>query len=115
MHRTSAVNIRQDMALKGWQSEDRLTTFGFGQDIDGSPNWGYSIWFERWDWHGVPCEKVSFVVEVNDMTEIQRAVKKCADMALKAWADNPVSPPNEYDQKEKYKERFKGIQRRTKK
>jgi hypothetical protein len=95
----SATTIRQDMAFKGWQSEDRLTSFGFGQDEMGNPEWGYSIWFYRWDWHGRKCEKVSFCSETDDISEIQSSVKKAAKKALEAWNTNPNFPPNQQDLK----------------
>ena len=42
------IALRKQMAAEGWLSKDDLTTFGWKEGF------GYSVWFERWDWHGKP-------------------------------------------------------------
>jgi len=88
------VKIRLVMTKLGWISEDRLTYMGWGNDIDtGRPRYGYSIWFQRWVWHGQPCDKVCYHAHTHDLTKIPETVQKAARIARKAWREFPDVPP----------------------
>jgi len=77
------------MADKGWNSEDRITYLGWG---DKGP--GYSIWFERWNWHNKErCDKQCFHAHTPDLDKIPETVQKAADLALQAWEEYPNCPP----------------------
>jgi hypothetical protein len=82
-----ALQVRQYMSSLGWASDDRLTTLGWGRDDQGNPVFGYSIWFERWNWHGVRCDKRvcgSFVRSACP-DQIDQAVRFAAETALRMW------------------------------
>ena len=86
-----AMQIRLHMANLGWHSNDRLSDLGWGGKI------GYSIWFERWDWHGhkgVPG--VSIHEHTNDLSRIDIEVKKAAQKALETWYKFPTCIPHRY-------------------
>jgi hypothetical protein len=71
--------IRLEMQRKGWISRDEI------EITWGSKHYGYSIWFERWDWHGVPCDKRTFQAHTGNLDKISETVKRAADLAQKAW------------------------------
>lgn len=61
---------------------------------------GYSIWFERYDWHGrhtiaLTGSRVSFHYYADNLDEdnINFIVKTCVLQALKAYDDFPDSIP----------------------
>ncbi len=77
----SAYQIRIEMAELGWNSEDRITDMGWGDKH------GYSIWFERWDWHGKRTDRVCFHEHRAELSKIEDAVKVAAKRALRAWSE----------------------------
>lgn len=85
----TSMQIRLRMAALGWISEDRITWMGWG--LDGT--YGYSIWFERWDWHGKVMDRISFGGSTKDFSEIDAVTKRAADLALRAWREFPNSVP----------------------
>lgn len=87
-----AMDIRNFMADKGWHSNDRLSNMGWGDTV------GYSIWFYRWDWHGIKTavvtgDKVSFHDGTNDLSNLDSTVRMAAKRALQAYALFPDSIP----------------------
>lgn len=78
----SANNIRLAMATKGWRSHDQITDMGWGD------KYGYSIWFERWDWHGVKTgNKACYHAHTDDLSKIDETVRKAAEIAMRAWRE----------------------------
>lgn len=82
----TSIDIRLLMKDKGWESRDMLSTNGW---ING---YGYSIWFERYDWHernafGLTGHQVCFHRHTNNLSEIDNITKICAEQALKAYED----------------------------
>jgi hypothetical protein len=85
-----AMQIRLEMTELGWYSEDRLTEMGWGDKF------GYSIWFSRWDWHGMQAiDKATYHAHTSDLDAIDEVVKKAATLAKKAWAEFPDEPPDQ--------------------
>ena len=72
--------LRVEMANEGWHSKDRLSTMGWGERV------GYSVWFERWDWHGRRIGGVVFHAHTPDLAQMLRAAQYAAALARKAWA-----------------------------
>lgn len=87
----SSLQIRKEMTKEGWASEDRLTDMGWGN----KGKFGYSIWFERWNWHGKLTTKVCFHNSTDDLDRIDECVEEAAAMARKAWRDFPDSVPRQ--------------------
>ena len=85
----NAVEIRMQMKEEGWDSEDCLTSKGWGKAQKG-----YSIWFDRYDWHGwVAANGVCFRGSTSNLNEINELVAKVAEAARKAWNDFPDTLP----------------------
>ena len=74
--------LRQEMAAEGWHSHDRLTEHGWGKG-----NLGYSVWFERWNWHGRHCDSLCFHAHTDDLSRIGEAVQHAANLARRAWVE----------------------------
>lgn len=72
--------LRVEMANEGWHSQDRLSKMGWGGRV------GYSVWFERWDWHGRRIGGVVFHAHTPDLAQMLRAAQHAAALARKAWA-----------------------------
>lgn len=72
----AAMFLRSAMSRKGWESDDRITWMGWG-DEDQHP-WGYSIWFKRWINH------VEFTLHssIHDPDQAALAIARCALLAL---------------------------------
>lgn len=88
----SAIQIRLKMKKLGWDSHDRINKGGW---INGH---AYSIWFERYDWHGrrtilLTGRSVIFSNHTNDYGEIDEATRLCAEKALKAYDEFTDSIP----------------------
>jgi len=83
----SAAQVRAYMARLGWHSDDRISPLGWGCDEFGKPVFGYSIWFTRWDWHGVHCDKRTFgdMVQSVEPERIDEVVRQAAETALRTW------------------------------
>jgi hypothetical protein len=79
------------MSQKGWRSKDQVSNLGWG---DGD-KYGYSIWFERWDWHGKNGADVCFHAHTGDLSKIHDVVEKAALMALKAWEEYQDCVPSQ--------------------
>ncbi|QDX90940.1 hypothetical protein EEL30_00185 (plasmid) [Brevibacillus laterosporus] len=78
----SVMQIRLALTEKGWGSEDRITKWV------GTDGYGYSIWFQRWNWHGVRFgNKICIHGHTDDLTNLDCLVYKTAAKALKAWED----------------------------
>lgn len=82
----NSIEIRKIMTSYGWSSNDKFTQIGWGDKF------GYSIWFERHDWHGkntysLTGNKVCFHRHINDLSEIDNITRECAIQALKAYED----------------------------
>lgn len=87
---TDPITIRLLMKDAGWKSKDVLTDIGWGGE------YGYSIWFERWDWHGVQIfNKVCFHNHSSKLDNITETVRVAAKLALNAWIEYPDSVPNQ--------------------
>jgi hypothetical protein len=89
-----AMQTRQQMAEKGWSSEDRLTSQGWGDKI------GFSIWFSRYDWHGkrtLPLvgSKACYHAHTGDLAKIDEAVSRAAARANDAWEQFKDVPPEQ--------------------
>lgn len=74
--------LRAAMQAEGWNSHDRLTDMGWGKG-----KVGYSIWFERWDWHGRHVDRVTFHAHTDDLSRIGAVVQHAANLARRAWAE----------------------------
>lgn len=85
----SAMEARLILKDKGWDSQDRLSKTGW---ING---YGYSIWFERWDWHGVRVGKVCIHAHTNNLSQIDKITYETAIKCLKAWEDFAESVPHQ--------------------
>lgn len=86
----SEIKIRLLMTELGWNSNDNLTDLGWGG------GYGYSIWFERMDWHSVKIfSTVSFHKHSNDLDNIIQTTKDAALLALKAWNEYQDSVPTQ--------------------
>lgn len=85
----SAMEVRLIMKDNGWDSEDRLSKTGWENGF------GYSIWFERWDWHGIQIGKVCIHAHTNDLKQIDKIIYDTAVKALKAWEDFTDSVPHQ--------------------
>lgn len=72
--------LRVEMANEGWHSQDRLSEMGWGGRV------GYSVWFERYDWHGRRIGGVVFHAHTPDLAQMRRAALHAAALARKAWA-----------------------------
>lgn len=86
--------IRIELAALGWNTEDKLSNFGWGT----GDRRGYSVWVSRWNWHGVRLgSSVSFHQSVSpeNLTpeNIDAAWTRCRNIALAAWDDYPHSLP----------------------
>ena len=88
----NAAEIRLEMARLGWDSDDRVDHMGWGLSEDKQPQYGYVIWFTRWNWHGRRIDKVSFHSSVApgpsgvpDTIDMLRAVLTAATRACAAW------------------------------
>lgn len=67
------------MSELGWQSNDRLA------DVGWEGGYGYSIWFERWEWHGVRVGKVCIHSHTDDLKDIDELVYRTAKKACDAY------------------------------
>jgi hypothetical protein len=76
----TAIEVRVKMAAMGWQSKDSIGAHGWSNN-----KYGYSIWFERWDWHGARRDKITFVRTTPDLDKIDEETLRCAEVALLAW------------------------------
>lgn len=85
----SAMEIRLIMKNNGWNSEDRLTKVGWANGF------GYSIWFERWDWHNVKVNKVCIHSHTGNLNEIDKITYETAVRCLIAWNDFIDSVPQQ--------------------
>lgn len=85
------VRLRLEMWAEGWESDDKLTTQGWGSGL------GYSIWFTRWDWHGkkLPAFRASYHAHGLVSDGIMPVAEKAAALAREAWAKFPDEPPNQ--------------------
>ncbi len=85
----SANNIRLAMSATGWRSHDQITDQGWGDKV------GYSIWFERWDWHGKKTgNKACYHAHTDDLSKIDETTQKAAEIARRAWAEFPEKAPS---------------------
>jgi hypothetical protein len=85
----NCMEIRMIMKGKGWDSNDSITQTGWKN------GYGYSIWFERWDWHGISIGEVCLHSHTNNLSEIDNLVYKLAIKSLKAWDDFQDSVPHQ--------------------
>lgn len=74
--------LRAAMQAEGWNSHDRLTDMGWGKG-----NAGYSVWFERWNWHGRHVDSIVFHAHTNDLSRIAEATAHAASLARRAWVE----------------------------
>lgn len=81
--------LRIAMIGRGWNSYDKLSTMGWGGGF------GYSIWFERWDWHGKRGIKIVFHNSTQDMDKTDDIIRKAAKMALDAWEEHKETVPTQ--------------------
>jgi hypothetical protein len=89
------LSIRLAMTAEGWMSEDRITDMGWGHGVIG-----YSIWFERWDWHGnramaLTGNKACFHAHCGSIepAAMLDTTRKAAALARRAWVEFPDAPP----------------------
>lgn len=86
----SCVEVRINMAINNWKSEDNLTNIGWGN------KYGYSISFIRWDWHGVSIgEPIKFTKYLSDTSEINEGTKDLALMVLELWEEHKNTIPKQ--------------------
>jgi len=85
------VRLRLAMWAEGWTSEDQLTTNGWGSGL------GYSIWFNRWDWHGKRLTAFRATYHAHGLARdgILSVAEKAAALAREAWERFPDEPPNQ--------------------
>jgi len=85
------VRLRLEMWEEGWESDDKLTTQGWGSGL------GYSIWFTRWDWHGKNLTAFRATYHAHGLVAdgIMPVAEKAASLAREAWAKFPEEPPNQ--------------------
>lgn len=92
--------IRKELLDLGWSSEDKLGTSGW-------PEFGYSITFSRWDWHGkfygMP---ITFHSCTSDLTKVDACVEKAAALAKRAWVEFSDCIPVQYQNDELRKDDF---------
>lgn len=74
----TGAEIRKAMIELGWHSHDSYSTFGWSK-------WGYSVWFERWDWHRERGFNPCFHSHTDNPDKIEIAIKAAAQKALNAW------------------------------
>lgn len=84
----NAMEVRLAMKEHGWSSNDDLSSTGWEK-------FGYSIWFERWDWHGVKIGRVCIHDHINDLSKINETVYRLAQKVLQAWNDFQDSVPHQ--------------------
>jgi len=90
----SAYEVRLILGDFGWHSDDRMTEFGWSAGI------GYSVWFDRWNWHGKSCDKAYFFSSHPpkglSVESIDRTVKRAAVLAVQTWFQfqEPGNPPH---------------------
>lgn len=91
------VELRLQMASEGWESQDRMSAAGWRAGI------GYSIWFERSDWHGhntfhLTGNRATYHAHVGpplDQASMLRAAKKAAAIARQAYESFRDYPPQQ--------------------
>ena len=90
------VGLRLQMATEGWESEDRITNAGWRDGM------GYSIWFQRWDWHGQQTIKLTgsqacYHAHTPHLTPegMLRATSEAAARARRAYANFEDYPPQQ--------------------
>lgn len=83
----TAMQVRLALKDKGWDSKDVLSKRGWLN------KYGYSIWFERWDWHDVKIGPVCIHSHTDNLNETNKMVYNTAVKALKAWDDFTDSVP----------------------
>lgn len=108
--------IRVKMAQQGWTSQIKYGNQASGKDENGIPNYTFSIWFRRWDWHGHPFSSQTrggFTGAESTPENIKKVVLKAAKKALNEWntvldhypddlgnfTDFPDREPIEYSEK----------------
>lgn len=88
-NKKTAEEIRVFMSTLGWSSEDRLSDLGRDRG-----KFSYSIWFFRWDWHGVSLgNKVTIYSHTDNLKSINKIVARTAEKALQAWEQFPDKVP----------------------
>ena len=87
IERMDVNDLRIKMMERGWTSHDKLTHLGWGN------RYGYSFWFERFDWHGHNGFGVVFHFHTTDMDYIDGGIKNTARVALTAWNEFTSSVP----------------------
>lgn len=77
----SAIQIRLIMKQLGWSSKDGLTNDGWDE------KYGYSLWFERWTWHGVRVGRICIHEHITFDSEedIQKVTYKLANKCIDAY------------------------------
>lgn len=87
----NASDIRKEMANLGWQSTDRMTKEGWGDKV------GYSIWFERWDWHEHKLlgNKACYHSHGYVFDGVDRIVHRASEIAKRAWTMDSEFPPDQ--------------------
>lgn len=103
------VRIRRAMALRGWQSEDRLSTQGWGDNV------GYTIWFSRWNWHGnnLLGNSATYWASGYVSEGILQIVEKAASRAKLAWRAFSDFPPEQLSNGKLRESVFKEIARKS--
>jgi len=83
----NTTELKLQMAQQGWNCEDRLSAFGWGKHR------GYTVWFERWDWHGRTIDRATYMASAApseqgtpSAEQIHKAVEKAMSLALRAWS-----------------------------
>lgn len=92
---TDLMSLRLQMHAEGWASEDRLTKQGWGGEAPG-----YSIWFQRGDWHGKRAMALvgtfaTYHGHTKDPGKAFEAAMRAATLARKAWREHPDCPPGQ--------------------
>ena len=83
-----AFQLRLEMEKLGWESEDRLTWMGWGDQEDP---FGYHFWFAKWVKH----KRYTLDQSARDSKEAPLAIARCALLALTQMAAGGEGPATE--------------------
>ena len=89
------LKLKTEMAKNGWEIEEHTGTTGWSGKI------GYTIWAERWDWHGksnayLTGNKISLFALCDDAADeekVLQAMRRLSDLTKRAWKEFPDSIP----------------------
>jgi hypothetical protein len=87
LDKLEAYEIRHLMALCGWKTTDRCAN-------EHNKHVSFSIWFSRWDWHGLRTgDKITFHGHTTDTDQITKTIRNTAKITINAWINFPETIP----------------------